>query len=76
MLPAVPIDRFTGKPLLYRLTNGVPILYSVGADQIDDGGIKPGDDQTRHRIARCLIDTIPTKPLHADWVLWDPEHDN
>ncbi len=39
VLPAVPEDPFTGKPLVYRLEGaGVPVLYSVGPDGADDAG--------------------------------------
>lgn len=33
-------DAFSGRPLIYRLTNGGAsfIVYSVGANQVDDGG--------------------------------------
>lgn len=37
-LPDVPLDRFDGQPLRYRLDGAQPILYSIGANRIDDGG--------------------------------------
>ena len=37
-LPRVPIDPFTGKPLIYRLQGTNWLLYSVGVDGIDNGG--------------------------------------
>lgn len=37
-LPEVPIDPFTGKPLVYKLENGLPLIYSLGSNQKDDGG--------------------------------------
>lgn len=40
-LPAVPIDPFTGQPLIYRRTENVFLLYSTGPDKIDDGGARP-----------------------------------
>jgi len=43
LLPSVPLDRFDGKPLKYKLVDGKPILYSVGLNRIDDGGIPPSD---------------------------------
>jgi hypothetical protein len=37
-LAKIPVDPFTGKPLLYRsLADGV-VVYSVGVDGVDDGG--------------------------------------
>lgn len=38
LLPGVPPDRHTGRPLNYRLKDGKPIIYSVGIDLIDGGG--------------------------------------
>jgi hypothetical protein len=37
-LPNVPLDRFTGEPLRFRLVDGQPLLYSTGVDRDDDGG--------------------------------------
>jgi len=39
-LTAVPVDPFTGKALLYRQqADGSPLVWSVGANLIDDGGL-------------------------------------
>ncbi len=48
-LATVPDDLFSGKALLYRLTDKGYLLYSVGVNGIDDGGRQfddnpPGDD--------------------------------
>jgi hypothetical protein len=43
-LPAVPIDVFTGGPLIYRPEKDGYLLYSVGVNGNDDGGRWPGDD--------------------------------
>lgn len=69
-LPTVPIDRFDGRPLRYRLTDDGPLLYSVGADHIDDGGTAPETDEDRWRVARYRF-KIPADPMKADWILWD-----
>lgn len=37
----LPLDRFTGAPLRYRLTADGPRLYSLGPDRDDDGGKLP-----------------------------------
>ncbi len=47
LLPNVPLDRFDGKSLKYRVIDGKPVVYSVGRNRIDDGGqwkseTKPG----------------------------------
>lgn len=39
LLPSVPPDRFDGQPLRYKVTDGLPVVYSVGADRVDDGGV-------------------------------------
>lgn len=37
---SVPLDLMTGQPLKYRRTNdGQFVLYSVGIDRVDDGGV-------------------------------------
>ena len=38
-LPSVPLDPFTGKPLRYRRTSEGFVVYSVGEDRKDDGGL-------------------------------------
>jgi len=38
ILPEVPIDPFTGKPLAYKIENGELLIYSLGSNQKDDGG--------------------------------------
>ena len=49
-LSSVPIDIYSGEALHYNVLDGRPVLYSVGSDQIDDGGLvdwnygqQPGD---------------------------------
>ena len=37
-IPAVPIDPFSGKALVYRVSSGSYLLYSVDANRTDDGG--------------------------------------
>ena len=51
LLPAIPLDPYDGRPLRYRLTGGGVVVYSVGADETDNGGalnrqsdILPGTD--------------------------------
>jgi hypothetical protein len=39
-LDAVPIDPFDGKPLRLAIKNNQWIIYSVGPDRVDDGGIE------------------------------------
>ncbi len=39
LLTIDPIDAFTGDPLKYTLTDTGPLIYSVGDDRVDDGGM-------------------------------------
>jgi hypothetical protein len=48
LLPEVPLDRFTLQPLQYRATETTFLLYSVGANGVDDGG-KLGPNGTDDR---------------------------
>jgi hypothetical protein len=45
-LPAVPVDPFSNKPLVYRVTTNSFLLYSVGPDGKDDLGtsVKRGEE--------------------------------
>ena len=42
---ALPKDRFSGKPLVYKREGKGCIVYSVGVNLIDDGGIDNIDDE-------------------------------
>lgn len=37
-LDKVPVDPFTGQPLIYRLQDGGVLIYSMGSNRKDDGG--------------------------------------
>ena len=73
LLPAVPPDRFDGRPLRYRLVDGRPLVYSIGADRDDDGGRPPLDDRGRFvpKLAARVVED-PAKAVDGDWVLWPP----
>lgn len=74
-LPAVPPDRFTGEPLHYRLIDGQPRLWSVGADRNDDGGVAPAESRgdeirwTPRETAR-QNELAWSQRYDGDWVLW------
>jgi len=42
-MPAVPPDPFDGKPMRLVLVAGKPVVYSVGKDGRDDGGLQDSD---------------------------------
>ncbi len=63
ILPELPVDPFSGKDLLYRLTDEELVVYSVGKNGVDDGGLKeevgergvllnPGADDIAWRVPR------------------------
>lgn len=67
LLPRLPVDRFDGRTLRYRLVDGTPVVYSVGADGNDDGGRPlPG------AAAPTLVRMAPAEAPDGDWVLWPP----
>lgn len=76
-LPGIPIDRFDGKPIKYKLAEGRPLLYSVGVDGVDDGGRPPpgGRDPSkwfspaRLREARRSPAVAAQIGLGGDWIL-------
>lgn len=77
LLPNVPLDRFTGKPLYYRLREGQPLLYSAGTDGDDDGGRSPlegngvaekWDESTK--LDSATIGTAWAAAHDGDWILW------
>lgn len=61
LLPSVPVDRYDGRPLRYEIRDGSPVLYSIGANRHDDGGI------AQQKFA--------TKQMEGDLILWPPQRD-
>lgn len=45
-LSSVPQDPFDGQPLRYRRTENGYLVYSVGYNQRDDGGVAPAENQS------------------------------
>ena len=60
-LPTAPLDYSTGGPLHYKLMDGQPLLYGLGKDGVDDGGVWT-DKKT----------SWPKLPDIGDWVLYPP----
>ena len=74
LLPAEPVDPWTGKTLVLKASgaeNGRPLIYSFGADRVDDGG-RLGEDGDPARVQIARRDGTP--PLTWDWVLWPLSH--
>ncbi|HKD38547.1 MAG TPA: hypothetical protein VKB78_17165, partial [Pirellulales bacterium] len=76
LLPAVPRDRLTGGPLLYRIVNDRPLLYSAGPDKKDDNGRPITDPYWMQFDWPPMKDTVTRKPPDGDWILWPPQGDS
>ena len=63
-LPAVPLDPFSGNPLIYRQADSGYVVYSTGPNRTDDGG-EFGDITALYQDGYDFdLDTLirPTKP--------------
>lgn len=70
-LPAVPVDRITGKPLGYKIVADRPIVYSVGVDRDDDSGRTPGGDQPNASSAKNFqLEASSLAEQEGDWLIW------
>jgi hypothetical protein len=60
ILNEFPIDRFTGEPLKLRVVDDGIVIYSVGTNRIDDGGVPIEEnhrkDDLRIRVFKTLAD--------------------
>lgn len=79
LLPSMPLDRYDGQVLKYRLRDGVPRLYSVGVDRDDDGGVGPDVANLPANLRRDAearvwrwrpADEAAAPRYDGDWVLW------
>jgi hypothetical protein len=76
-LPAVPMDKWSGAPLGYRaggseVTGGRPLIYSVGANKIDDGGVMNTPWYPDAAAGRAMWPAAGGDIATKDWVLWPP----
>jgi len=65
-LPQLPVDLITGQPLVYKVVDDRPVVYSVGFDADDDGG-------KAMPAATGVVtpwDTAPESDVDGDWVIW------
>ena len=58
-LKDTPIDRINGKPLNFRIKDNAPVIYSLGHDGDDDGGVNT--DSTAPWL---------DKTGDGDWIVW------
>jgi hypothetical protein len=77
LLPAVPPDRYDGRPLRYVVRQGQPIVYSIGRDRDDDGGTPTAGEPFVYYDGRSAAQRESTPkgstPDDGDWVLWPPQ---
>lgn len=59
-LKTVPMDPYSDKPLVYKKIDDGFMLYSVGSNFIDDGGISSTDNRGEKREFG----------ENGDWILW------
>lgn len=82
-MPSVPRDPFDGKPMRYSLSGGVAVLYSVGMDAKDDGGVPPSTENGKKNVhsLRLFVKARSGTPVSVeqqqvldeakgDWVVW------
>ncbi len=72
-LPEVPADRISGNAVRYKLVEGKPLIYSVGADGDDDGGRLPAGKNGWIRAADWFVSK--EKAVDGDWVLFPQVHE-
>lgn len=72
LLPSVPVDRYDGGPLKYALIDGHPVVYSVGANRVDDGGHAPvvNGRSASYESRRWSPPSQSKLYADGDWVLW------
>jgi hypothetical protein len=72
-LPQVPADRISGGEVKYKLLKGRPLIYSVGADQDDDGGRPPTGKNGW--IKAVSWRESKEKAADGDWLLFPQQED-
>ncbi|MEC9374645.1 MAG: hypothetical protein VYC34_12410 [Planctomycetota bacterium] len=81
-VPRVPRDRFDGGALKYAVRDGEPVVYSVGTDLDDDGGVPPRNaeghainERASHWMPREQVEARRGELADGDWMLWPPVPD-
>lgn len=68
-LEEMPVDVLTGKPLHLKIVGDRPLVYSVGVDHDDDGGVDA--TRTGTPLERSRIKPGPKNAdFEGDWILW------
>jgi len=62
-IPRPPVDHAVGSPLVYRRTgNGRYLLYSLGLNGVDDGGVADADDPVTFKPANLDVVFTAVQP--------------
>lgn len=65
----LPLDIFSGRPLRCRFDAGGVMIYSVGANRVDDGGIPAKQEDASQK----WVSAADAKgAASGDWILWPP----
>ena len=62
-----PLDPITGPPLKFKIEDDAIIVYSVGIDLDDDGGI---DDSLSNPFLFKRPQDVTIEAADGDWILW------
>lgn len=66
LLPSLPLDNADGQPLRYRKQQGGYMLYSLGSDKLDAGGVSASTSNDQGKLRNYT--KAPTLAAPADWV--------
>ena len=66
-----PVDQLTGEPLIFKIVDQSPLIYSLGYDLDDDGGVTP--EGVRPNFYR--FDVHDLGKSDGDWIVW-PSNDD
>ncbi len=70
-LPRSPVDQLTGEPLIFKIADQSPLIYSLGYDLDDDGGVTPEGV----RPSFYFFDVHNLGKSDGDWIVW-PNNDD
>ena len=70
-LAKIPVDILTGKPLHFKIVNDQPLVYSVGMDYDDDGGVDLVKEDDPYQQPYLHLRPSPkSDTFEGDWILW------
>ncbi|MDC3223903.1 hypothetical protein OAU26_03115 [Mariniblastus sp.] len=65
-LPRSPVDQITGKPLCFKIVDESPLIYGLGYDLDDDGGVPPEGVKPAFYLPNAQNDG----KSDGDWIVW------